>query len=546
MQGYGEVTQTGGWGMGNSDAGIEAGQASAGFQCRSVAGPAVVTIDGDEPFAVTQVVLLGDEASGMLLCFDAVRTEPVVVRVGQETDDVWIGVFEGRPVESWWITTGQRVLDVRLLEPADASWLSDMPMEELPVPMLAALVRTIRLLELQDREPFNLEDCEPVEYVVAFVSIESGLVFALGYWFGFSTTLDESTEVFWREDGAWQDAVPRNSLRWSALAPGPELSLSAQGETWRVRSIHRGMVETFIKVFDEGCPISSTAALIATVDLETRDIGAHDLPAGMADLMLEMHSVKGGHPDDVLVRFCEGTAFVDADTALSMVLEFDRFRFGDDETPPPSGATVPPIDTSLPQRRSGTNRANFPGPFDLRRSELFRAFTAGGRGPVYHFASIFATSDDALYIGLDAVNRGADLQSQFVASLRRRMSPATPIEWVRMWLDGHSEITISKILAPPPPSVEDAIAREHALMATGRDRPLAPLPPMEPGPAAMSGSREAEMIDELDDMMDELGERDAIRAMLESAGVMHLNPHLHEWLDGGPPPIDDADGIIWG
>lgn len=126
------------------------------------------------------------------------------------------------------------------------------------------------------------------------------------------------------------------------------------------------------------------------------------------------------------------------------------------------------------------------------------------------------------------------------------MSPATPIEWVRMWLDAYPEITISKVLAPPPPSVEGAIAREHALMATGRERPLAPLPPMEPRPSAAGGSGAAHVIDELDDMMDELGERDAIRAMLESAGVMHLNPHLHGWLDGGPPPIDDTDGIIWG
>ena len=29
------------------------------------------------------------------------------------------------------------------------------------------------------------------------------------------------------------------------------------------------------------------------------------------------------------------------------------------------------------------------------------------------------------------------------------------------------------------------------------------------------------------------------------AGVLHLNPHLHEGLDGGPPPSDDMDGIIW-
>ena len=126
------------------------------------------------------------------------------------------------------------------------------------------------------------------------------------------------------------------------------------------------------------------------------------------------------------------------------------------------------------------------------------------------------------------------------------MSPTSPIEWVQMWLDAYPEITISKVLAPPPTSIEEAIAREHALMATGRDRPLTPLPPMEPAPAAVSGSGVAEMIDELDDMMDELGERGAIRAMLESTGVMHLNPHLHEWLDGGPPPGDDSDGIIWG
>jgi hypothetical protein len=115
-----------------------------------------------------------------------------------------------------------------------------------------------------------------------------------------------------------------------------------------------------------------------------------------------------------------------------------------------------------------------------------------------------------------------------------------------MWLDPFPEITISKLLVPPPPSVEDAIAREHALMATGRDRPLAPLPPMEPGPAAVSGSGGADVIDDVDEMMDELGERGAVRAMLESAGVMHLNPHLHAWLDGGPPPSDDTDGIIWG
>ncbi|NQW73366.1 MAG: hypothetical protein HQ453_11590 [Actinobacteria bacterium] len=165
---------------------------------------------------------------------------------------------------------------------------------------------------------------------------------------------------------------------------------------------------------------------------------------------------------------------------------------------------------------------------------------------MYHFASIFATNDDALYIGLDAVHRGADLQNQYVASLRGRMSPTSPIEWARMWLDAYPEITISKVLAPPPTSIEEAIAREHALMAVGRDRPLTPLPPMEPAPAAKSGSVVAEMIDELDDMMDELGERGAIRAMLESTGVMHLNPHLHEWLDGGPPPGDDSDGIIWG
>ena len=106
------------------------------------------------------------------------------------------------------------------------------------------------------------------------------------------------------------------------------------------------MLETFIEVFDEGGPISSTAALIATVDLETRDIGAHDLPAGMADRMLEVHWETGGHPDDVLVRFCEGTAFLDADSVLSMVLEFDRFRFVDHETPPPSGAGVPAVETS--------------------------------------------------------------------------------------------------------------------------------------------------------------------------------------------------------
>jgi hypothetical protein len=532
--------------MGDSEAGIEAGKTSAGFQCRTVVGPAVVTIHGEEPFAVTQIVLLGDEASGMLLCFDAVRTEPVVVRVGWQTDDDWTGVFEGRPIASWSIATGQRELTVRPLEPADASWLSDMPMEALPVPMLAALVRTIRILEVQDREPFNLEDCEPVEYVVAFVSIESGLVFGLGYWFGFSDILDESKEVFWRQDGAWQEAVPSNSPRWSALAPGPELSLSSQGETWRVRSIHRGMVEMFIAVFDDGGPISSTAALIANVDLETRDMGASDLPVGMADLMLEMHRVKGGHPDDVLIRFCMGTAFVGADTVLSMVLEFDRFRFGDDETRLPSGAWVPVIETSPQPRWPGTNRANFPGPFDLRGSELFRAFTSRSGYPAYHFASVFATSDDALYVGLDAVYRGADLQNQCVASLRGRMSPTSPIEWVQMWLDAYPEITISKVLAPPPRSVEEAIAREHALMATGRERPLAPLPPMEPAPAAVSGPGAAEMIDELDNMMDELGERGAIRAMLESAGVIHLNPHLHAWLDGGPPPSDDSDGIIWG
>lgn len=246
----------------------------------------------------------------------------------------------------------------------------------------------------------------------------------------------------------------------------------------------------------------------------------------MADLMLKLHWNKGGSPDAVLVRFCEGTAFVDADTVLCMVLDFDRFRFGDDETHLPSHAGVPAIKTPVLQRSSGTNRANFPGPFDLRRSELFRAFTAGGRGPVYHFASVFATNDDALYIGLDAVYRGADLQNQYVASLRGQMSPTSSIEWARMWLDSYPEITISKVLAPAPP--------------------LAPLPPMEHGPAAVSGSGAAEMIDELDNMMDELGERGAIRAMLESAGVMHLNPHLHAWLDGGPPPSDDSDGIIWG
>jgi hypothetical protein len=49
-----------------------------------------------------------------------------------------------------------------------------------------------------------------------------------------------------------------------------------------------------------------------------------------------------------------------------------------------------------------------------------------------------------------------------------------------------------------------------------------------------------------DATLTELGERGAVRAMLESAGVMHLNPHLHAWLDGGPPPSDDTDGIIWG
>ena len=508
--------------------------------------PAAVAIDGCPPFAVTRIWAMPDELFTCLATFDAVGREPFAARVRLDDLDALWDEFADHPRGVWSLETSCGEVTIRHLVPSDAAWLSDMPMDELPVPMLAALVQALHMVELEDLEPFRLEDCEPVEFVGAFVSIESGLVFGLGFWFGPSSTLHEATKVFWREGGEWQEGVPRASTRWSALAPGPELSLSSQGETWRVRSIHRGMLETFIEVFDEGGPISSTAALIATVDLETRDIGAHDLPAGMADRMLEMHRVKGGHPDDVLVRFCEGTAFLDADSVLSMVLEFDRFRFGDDEARLPRRAAVQAIETSSPSRWPGTNRANFPGPFDLRGSELFRAFTSKPGYPAYHFASVFATSDDALYVGLDAVHRGADLDNEFVASLRRRMSPTSPMEWVRMWLDPFPEITISKILVPPPPSVEDAIAREHALMATGRDRPLAPLPPMEPGPAAVSGSGGADVIDDVDDMMDELGERGAVRAMLESAGVMHLNPHLHAWLDGGPPPSDDTDGIIWG
>jgi hypothetical protein len=98
-----------------------------------------------------------------------------------------------------------------------------------------------------------------------------------------------------------------------------------------------------------------------------------------------------------------------------------------------------------------------PGPFDLRGSELFRAFTSKPGYPAYHFASVFATSDDALYVGLDAVHRGADLDNEFVASLRRRMSPTSQMEWVRMWLDPFPEITISKILVPPPSDDTDGI-----------------------------------------------------------------------------------------
>ncbi len=532
--------------MSRSDVHLGAGRERAGSPGLVVAAPTVVSIDGCPPFAVTRIWAMPDERFTCLATFDAVGREPFAARVRLDDLDALWDEFADHPRGVWSLETSCGEVTIRHLVPSDAAWLSDMPMDELPVPMLAALVQALHMVELEDLEPFSLEDCEPVEFVGAFVSIESGLVFGLGSWFGPSSTLHEATKVFWREGGEWREGVPRASTRWSALAPGPELSLSAQGETWRVRSIDRGMVKTFIAVFDDGRPMSSTAALVATVDLETRDMGAHDLPAGMADLMLELHWNKGGSPDDVLVRFCEGTAFVDADTVLCMVLDFDRFRFGDDETRLPSGAGVPVIETSPQPRWPGTNRANFPGPFDLRGSELFRAFTSRSGYPAYHFASVFATSDDALYVGLDAVHRGADLDNEFVASLRRRMSPTSPMEWVRMWLDPFPEITISKILVPPPPSVEDAIAREHALMATGRERPLAPLPPMEPAPAAVSGSGGAEMIDEVDDMMDELGERDAVRAMLESAGVMHLNPHLHAWLDGGPPPSDDTDGIIWG
>jgi len=532
--------------MSRPDVRLGAGRESAGISGLVVAVPAVVGIDGSPSFAVTRILAIPDELFTCLATFDAVSREPFATRVRLDDIDRLWDEFASHPRGVWSLETSCGVVTIRHLVPSDAAWLSHMGMDELPGAMLGALVQALHLVEVEDLEPFSIEDCEPVEFVGAFVSIESGLVFGLGFWFGSSPTLHEATKVFWREGGEWREGVPRASTRWSALAPGPELSLSAQGETWRVRSIDRGMVKTFIAVFDDGGPISSTAALVATVDLENRDMGAHDLPAGMADLMLEVHWNKGGSPDDVLVRFCEGTAFVDADTVLCMVLDFDRFRFGDDETRLPSHAGVPAIETPLLQRSSGTNRANFPGPFDLRRSELFRSFTAGGRGPVYPFASIFATNDDALYIGLDAVHRGADLQNQYVASLRGRMSPTSPIEWARMWLDAYPEITISKVLAPPPTSIEEAIAREHALMAVGRDRLLTPLPPMEPAPAAKSGSVVAEMIDELDDMMDELGERGAIRAMLESTGVMHLNPHLHEWLDGGPPPGDDSDGIIWG
>lgn len=87
-----------------------------------------------------------------------------------------------------------------------------MAMDELPVAMLGALVQALHMVELEDLEPFSLEDCEPVEFVGAFVSIESGLVFGLGFWFGPSPTLHEATKVFWRESGE-QHRRPRRHRR---------------------------------------------------------------------------------------------------------------------------------------------------------------------------------------------------------------------------------------------------------------------------------------------------------------------------------------------